>query len=144
MHSTVNVRWMVLGLTVCFLMAKSIGDAKPVDVWDQLTAESGKMFYKMLEYLSDYDDFDDSDKTYQKREGSSVPLQTSNRVDSGAKNNSEKCKLPPRRGLCRALLPRWRYDMDSKSCHEFTFGGCDGNANNFMTYEKCMDTCRGV
>ncbi|XP_039431714.1 kunitz-type serine protease inhibitor taicotoxin [Culex pipiens pallens] len=140
-----NSRWFGFGVAVILglLVATCPGEAKPVDVWDQLTAEGGKMFYKMLEYLSDYDEFDDG--RHQKREGS-APLQTSNRVEqpagSGVKN--EKCKLPLRKGVCRALLPRWRYDPESKSCHEFTFGGCDGNANNFMTYEKCMDTCKGV
>ncbi|XP_055636645.1 kunitz-type serine protease inhibitor bitisilin-1 [Toxorhynchites rutilus septentrionalis] len=136
-----SARWIALGVAVSFLMTIRISDARPRDVWDQLTSEGGKMFYKMLEYLSDYDEFDD-ENAYNKREGSAALLAPSNRVDTGIKG--EKCKLPQRKGVCRALLPRWRYDPDSKTCHEFTFGGCDGNANNFMSYEKCMETCKGV
>ncbi|XP_065078495.1 kunitz-type serine protease inhibitor taicotoxin-like [Ochlerotatus camptorhynchus] len=139
-----SARWMVLAVAVSFLMMAttiSVSEAKPIDMWDQFTKDGGKMFYKMLEYLSDYDEFDE-EHSYQKREGSAPLLQTSNRVESGVKD--DKCKLPVRKGVCRALLPRWRYDPESKTCHEFTFGGCDGNANNFLTYEKCMDTCNGV
>ncbi|KXJ73998.1 kunitz-type serine protease inhibitor taicotoxin [Aedes albopictus] len=144
MHLSNSARWIGLGVAVSFvLMATtfSVSEAKPIDVWDQLTKDGGKMFYKMLEYLSDYDEFDE-EHHYQKREGSSPLLQTSNRVESATKD--DKCMLPVRKGVCRALLPRWRYDPESKSCHEFTFGGCDGNANNFLTYEKCMETCKGV
>ncbi|XP_058821709.1 putative Kunitz-type serine protease inhibitor [Topomyia yanbarensis] len=132
---------LFFGVAVTFLVATCVSEAKPIDTWDQLSSVGGKMFYKMLEYLGDYDEFDD-DSALQKREGSSALLLPSNRVDYGAKN--DKCKLPVRKGVCRALLPRWRYDPESKTCHEFTFGGCDGNANNFLTYEKCMDTCKGV
>ncbi|XP_063907866.1 kappaPI-actitoxin-Avd3c-like [Zophobas morio] len=54
------------------------------------------------------------------------------------------CKLPEARGHCRALLPRWRYDPSTGKCHEFKFGGCDGNGNNFLTQKVCMSVCGGV
>ncbi|XP_018320851.1 U-actitoxin-Avd3q [Agrilus planipennis] len=56
----------------------------------------------------------------------------------------EICKLPPVKGFCRALLPRWRYDAAARKCVEFNYGGCGGNANNFMTNEDCMKRCEGV
>lgn len=31
------------------------------------------------------------------------------------------------------LLLHFRYDPISKTCIEFKFGGCDGNANNYKT-----------
>ncbi|XP_058452778.1 kunitz-type serine protease inhibitor HNTX-03141017-like [Malaya genurostris] len=132
---------LFFGVAIVFLVATCVSEAKPIDAWDQLSAVGGKMFYKMLEYLGDYDDLDD-DSVLRKREEPATLLLPSNRVEYGVKN--DKCKLPVRKGVCRALLPRWRYDPESKTCHEFTFGGCDGNANNFLTYEKCMDTCKGV
>lgn len=108
MHFSNSARWIVLGVAVSFVMMitmPSVSEAKPIDVWDQLTRDGGKMFYKMLEYLSDYDEFDE-EHHYQKREGSAPLLQTSNRVESAAKD--DKCMLPVRKGVCRALLPRWR------------------------------------
>lgn len=26
-------------------------------------------------------------------------------------------------------------------CEQFTYGGCDGSANNFETKEQCVDIC---
>lgn len=109
MHFSNSARWIVLGVAVSFVMMitmPSVSEAKPIDVWDQLTRDGGRMFYKMLEYLSDYDEFDE-EHHYQKREGSAPLLQTSNRVESAAKD--DKCMLPVRKGVCRALLPRWRW-----------------------------------
>ncbi|XP_018570354.1 PI-actitoxin-Afv2a-like [Anoplophora glabripennis] len=54
------------------------------------------------------------------------------------------CKLPMVKGYCRALLPRWRYDPSIGKCVEFKYGGCNGNANNFMTQKACSATCEGV
>ncbi|KAG5889740.1 hypothetical protein JTB14_018962 [Gonioctena quinquepunctata] len=55
----------------------------------------------------------------------------------------DMCKLPEKRGHCRALLPRWRYNPSTGKCHEFNFGGCDGNENNFTSEKACMTMCSG-
>ncbi|XP_055379654.1 PI-actitoxin-Afv2a-like [Condylostylus longicornis] len=61
------------------------------------------------------------------------------------KNDSyERCKLPMRKGVCRAIMPRWSYDPIAKKCREFMFGGCGGNANNFLTESQCYQACKGV
>ncbi|XP_029444756.1 tissue factor pathway inhibitor 2 [Rhinatrema bivittatum] len=57
------------------------------------------------------------------------------------KDNREICLLPPDDGPCRALHSRFYYDRYTQSCKEFSFGGCDGNANNFLTMEDCETTC---
>uniref|UniRef100_A0A8D0GBC4 Tissue factor pathway inhibitor 2 n=1 Tax=Sphenodon punctatus TaxID=8508 RepID=A0A8D0GBC4_SPHPU len=51
------------------------------------------------------------------------------------------CLLPPEEGPCRALVPRWHYDRYTQSCREFTYGGCEGNANNFRTLDDCEQSC---
>lgn len=56
----------------------------------------------------------------------------------------ERCILPMRKGVCRALIARWTYDTITKECKEFRFGGCDGNSNNFLSRKHCMDTCNGI
>lgn len=55
----------------------------------------------------------------------------------------EICNLPATRGHCRAMMTRYRYDPKVKDCVQFHFGGCEGNANNFVTKEKCMVFCEG-
>lgn len=55
--------------------------------------------------------------------------------------NQEVCLLPPKEGPCRALIPRWYYDRYTQTCQEFTYGGCQGNANNFRSLESCEKSC---
>ncbi|CAD6188190.1 unnamed protein product [Caenorhabditis auriculariae] len=40
-----------------------------------------------------------------------------------------------------ATSKRFYFDAGSATCRPFTFGGCDGNANNFFTREACLSTC---
>ncbi|XP_043365230.1 kappaPI-actitoxin-Ael3a-like isoform X2 [Dermochelys coriacea] len=55
--------------------------------------------------------------------------------------NQEVCLLPPEEGPCRALIPRWYYDRYTQTCQEFSYGGCQGNANNFRSLERCEKSC---
>ena len=54
------------------------------------------------------------------------------------------CSLPSKVGMCRAAMRRFFYDTVSSSCQEFTYGGCQGNDNNFGTQEECNEACRGL
>ncbi|XP_063308329.1 tissue factor pathway inhibitor 2 isoform X2 [Pelobates fuscus] len=67
-----------------------------------------------------------------------TPVQNAERL---ATNNSSICLLPPDEGPCHALLPRYYYDRFTQTCQEFSWGGCDGNENNFMYQEDCEKTC---
>ena len=58
------------------------------------------------------------------------------------KGDKSFCKLPFVVGDCRAAIPRWYYNEASKKCEEFTWGGCDGNQNNFASREKCESRCK--
>ncbi|UYV83284.1 mig-6 [Cordylochernes scorpioides] len=49
------------------------------------------------------------------------------------------CQLPAIVGRCRGGFPRY-YFGDGR-CQLFTYGGCDGNANNFNTIEECEAAC---
>jgi len=53
------------------------------------------------------------------------------------------CKLPVSRGHCRAMMTRWRYNPRDGDCEMFHYGGCEGNANNFASKEKCLSYCKG-
>ncbi|XP_017380594.1 tissue factor pathway inhibitor 2 [Cebus imitator] len=56
-------------------------------------------------------------------------------------NNAEICLLPPDEGPCQSRIPRYYYDRYTQSCRQFTYGGCEGNANNFETQEACDNAC---
>ena len=44
-------------------------------------------------------------------------------------------------GMCYARLRRFFYDAGSGICKQFFFGGCRGNANNFLTESACIEKC---
>ncbi|CAG2163877.1 unnamed protein product [Oppiella nova] len=47
-------------------------------------------------------------------------------------------------GLCRAAIDRYYCNPKAHKCEPFTYGGCDGNANNFNTTALCVQSCGGV
>ncbi|XP_064087892.1 uncharacterized protein LOC135202427 isoform X2 [Macrobrachium nipponense] len=53
------------------------------------------------------------------------------------------CLEKPDPGLCRAFMPRWYYNASDETCRKFTYGGCQGNDNNFLKEHKCYATCKG-
>lgn len=55
---------------------------------------------------------------------------------------SDPCLLDREVGLCRAAIPRYNFDRETKQCIKFSFGGCQGNANNFVTKEDCVSKCQ--
>ncbi|XP_065281484.1 papilin-like [Dermacentor albipictus] len=53
----------------------------------------------------------------------------------------EECTYPADAGPCDAYMPRFFYNTLTKSCEQFIYGGCGGNANNFRTYDACQNKC---
>uniref|UniRef100_A0A8D3AQI4 Tissue factor pathway inhibitor 2 n=1 Tax=Scophthalmus maximus TaxID=52904 RepID=A0A8D3AQI4_SCOMX len=51
------------------------------------------------------------------------------------------CLLPVEEGPCRADIERYFYNTISQKCEVFYYGGCQGNANNFRSYQECQKTC---
>ncbi len=54
---------------------------------------------------------------------------------------TDVCTLPAEPGRCLAKFPRFHFDTRTKQCIEFSYGGCEGNGNNFATIEECLKTC---
>uniref|UniRef100_R4G2X8 KP-Hem-8 n=1 Tax=Hemiaspis signata TaxID=355698 RepID=R4G2X8_9SAUR len=51
------------------------------------------------------------------------------------------CELPADSGSCKGDFLAFYYNPDKHQCLEFSYGGCDGNDNNFKTIEECKRTC---
>lgn len=97
---------------VVFVTLVVMIQSSPIDILSQLTDSSDReLLYRIAEYLSN--DYSDDSSSY-----SGTAVQT-----RGVTERMERCRLPMKRGLCRALLPRWRYDPVAKKCIEFKFGG---------------------
>ena len=44
-------------------------------------------------------------------------------------------------GPCLASKPRYYYNIETNLCGNFTYGGCKGNENNFITLAECQSMC---
>ncbi|XP_012942643.1 papilin [Aplysia californica] len=51
------------------------------------------------------------------------------------------CILDVDIGPCQAAITRFFYNTTSKQCEAFIYGGCQGNDNNFATFDECKRTC---
>ncbi|XP_067934265.1 U-actitoxin-Avd3i-like [Watersipora subatra] len=56
-----------------------------------------------------------------------------------AQSDRSVCQLPVVPGPCRASIRRWAF-RDGR-CVRFTYGGCQGNDNNFQTRSECEERC---
>lgn len=65
-------------------------------------------------------------------------------VDTEQRCETDRCQLPPETGPCAAALPRYFHDPESRRCLLFVYGGCGGNANNFVTIEECQEVCAPI
>lgn len=54
---------------------------------------------------------------------------------------TDRCSQPVSSGHCRALFSRYFYNATAGQCQEFIYGGCEGNENNFETFEECSFEC---
>ncbi|GFR02949.1 hypothetical protein TNCT_89871 [Trichonephila clavata] len=62
-------------------------------------------------------------------------------INTEAGFKKEFCGLQPVTGRCNAYIPKFFYDVNTNKCKKFTFGGCDGNNNNFETEKECEEAC---
>uniref|UniRef100_A0ABM5EPV0 BPTI/Kunitz domain-containing protein-like n=1 Tax=Pogona vitticeps TaxID=103695 RepID=A0ABM5EPV0_9SAUR len=60
---------------------------------------------------------------------------------AGKNSMPPNCDFPPETGSCKASMPRYYFNVRSRRCEEFIYGGCGGNSNNFRTEMDCMHKC---
>ncbi|NXC03591.1 TFPI1 inhibitor, partial [Orthonyx spaldingii] len=51
------------------------------------------------------------------------------------------CAMKADDGPCKAIHIRYFFNIKSRKCEEFEYGGCHGNENNFLTLEECQKKC---
>jgi hypothetical protein len=54
---------------------------------------------------------------------------------------SDACSLPLQTGPCDAAFARYGFNPKTRRCEQFVYGGCQGNANNFETFDACVAAC---
>ncbi|XP_072747679.1 papilin isoform X3 [Anoplolepis gracilipes] len=59
----------------------------------------------------------------------------------GRFHGQDMCNLPVDSGPCRGAFRKYYYEPTLRACHEFNYGGCDGNANRFSTISECESIC---
>lgn len=62
-------------------------------------------------------------------------------VCKASPSDGDICLLPSVAGDCQGAFLRYFYDPCIAQCLPFYYGGCGGNANNFLTLEECESTC---
>uniref|UniRef100_A0A3Q0QZT4 BPTI/Kunitz inhibitor domain-containing protein n=1 Tax=Amphilophus citrinellus TaxID=61819 RepID=A0A3Q0QZT4_AMPCI len=54
---------------------------------------------------------------------------------------SEPCFTPVDRGMCDGAERRFAYNPEKKRCQSFSYSGCGGNENNFISRKHCIHKC---
>ncbi|XP_075972312.1 extracellular matrix protein f-spondin [Anticarsia gemmatalis] len=70
-------------------------------------------------------------RSCQERESCAIDMITAKRI----------CMEEADPGPCRGVYQRWTFVAMKGMCIPFSYGGCRGNQNNFITQEDCTNTC---
>jgi hypothetical protein len=60
---------------------------------------------------------------------------------NGSRVVKQHCFQPKTSGPCFGFMPRYAYNPQTRKCHQFIYGGCQGNDNNFLNPENCLSDC---
>uniref|UniRef100_A0A183GQH4 BPTI/Kunitz inhibitor domain-containing protein n=1 Tax=Heligmosomoides polygyrus TaxID=6339 RepID=A0A183GQH4_HELPZ len=52
-----------------------------------------------------------------------------------------RCLQPAEVGSCKETYPAYHFDRLTKSCRPFSYSGCGGNDNRFLTLTQCQGLC---
>ena len=58
------------------------------------------------------------------------------------KENVPICSKPKLEGACAGDYPRFAYNRESGECEAFSYSGCFGNNNRFLSLDECESACK--
>ncbi|XP_072115974.1 amyloid beta (A4) precursor protein a isoform X2 [Mobula birostris] len=121
-------------------------DADYADGGDKVTEEQP---VEEEEEESDIDDEDDNDLDDEVEDQYEDPTEhttssTTTTTEAIEEVVREVCSEQAETGPCRAMMPRWYFDISEGKCAQFIYGGCGGNRNNFDSEEYCLSVCNSV
>ncbi|KAK2161324.1 hypothetical protein NP493_1590g00049 [Ridgeia piscesae] len=61
-----------------------------------------------------------------------------------APGGTDVCQLPKLPGPCKGSFLSWFYNVKTKKCETFIYGGCKGNGNRFKSKAECEKKCKPV
>ncbi len=62
-------------------------------------------------------------------------------ITENLKERPVNCYLPVSKGTCANYTSRFYFNSFHQRCQHFIYTGCNGNDNNFATWEKCQMEC---
>ncbi|VDP11473.1 unnamed protein product, partial [Soboliphyme baturini] len=77
-------------------------------------------------------------------QGNDNRFETLDECEEHCASRTDPCSLPAAPGPCSDRQVRFYYNLKSRRCQQFTFGGCLGNSNNFRSLEQCQKKCEKV
>ncbi|XP_072900940.1 amyloid beta (A4) precursor protein a isoform X4 [Hemitrygon akajei] len=123
-------------------------DADYADGGDKVAEEQPVEEEEEEEEESDIDDEDDNDldEVEDQYEDPTEHTTSSTTTTTEAIEEvvREVCSEQAETGPCRAMMPRWYFDVSEGKCAQFIYGGCGGNRNNFDSEEYCLSVCNSV
>ena len=68
-------------------------------------------------------------------------LPPSRRPGKSSIDRTPVCEKPKAEGACQGNFTRYFYEKTSGKCRAFSYSGCLGNNNRFMTMTECRNAC---
>uniref|UniRef100_H0VL16 Amyloid beta like protein 2 n=1 Tax=Cavia porcellus TaxID=10141 RepID=H0VL16_CAVPO len=111
-----------------------------VDEDEDADAEAGEEVVEDRDYYYDSfkgDDYNEETPTEPSHVGAVADQETTRDVKA-------VCSQEAMTGPCRAVMPRWYFDLSKGKCVRFIYGGCGGNRNNFESEDYCLAVCKAM
>ncbi|CAK9814021.1 Ppn [Anthophora quadrimaculata] len=108
-----------------------------------MSVDPGSCNYDITAYYYDSQNHMCQAFIYGGCEGNANRFQTEEQCERlcGKFQGQDICNLPVAPGDCRGSFRKYYYDSVSRLCRDFSYSGCEGNANRFSTMTECESIC---